>query len=431
MAPVAARRRTRVLVLHHTGGLNGSLVSLRELLRFVDRDRFEPVVALLRPGEEARRAIEELGVPTVAAPGIVALNHATAFWSDLTRPQTLPPIVETALGWRRARAATLRTVREVTPDVVHVNSVVLAPSADALRRARVPFVWHVRETPVRGHLGLRLRFQRGALVRWPDEVLFLSETARRAWIADARGVVVPELVDPARFDPSLDRAAARRALGVPEHAPVVLFVGGMAEIKGILPLLGAIPRVAREVAGARFVMPGAAPGAPGPAPALVRAARALGLRTAGERLEAAFAASGAEPSCLRLPFSGDVPGLLAACDLLVFPATEDHFPRPVVEAGFMERPVVASRLPMIAEAVREGETGLLVPPGDPAALADAIVALLRDAARRRTMAAAGRAAALRKFDARGNTRATEAIWERLAGAPRAGDASRAGSGTVL
>ncbi len=415
VSPAATTRRTRILYLHHGGGMDGSLVSLRELVRFLDRRRFDPVVALLRPGDEVRRALEDVGARTVSAPGIVGFNHATAFWSDARKPRTWPPLVETALGWRRALRETLRVVESVQPDLVHVNSVVLAPSADALRRARVPFVWHVREMPVPGRPGVRGRLQRHALLEWPDDLIFLSEHARHAWVGGARGVVVPELVDPVRFDPSLDRASARRALGLPGDAPIVLFLGGMAELKGIVPLLQAIPHVAAEVPGAVFAMPGTQAAAPGGTlPAIARVARALGARTAAERVEAAFRDSGAAPFCLRMPFSEEVPRLLAACDVLVFPALEDHFARPVVEAAFVGRPVVASRLPLIEEAVRDGESAVLGPANDAPALARAIAALLRDPARRAAIGAAAREAALARFDARANAALIEAVYGRLA-----------------
>jgi glycosyltransferase involved in cell wall biosynthesis len=414
----------KLLVFHHTGENGGSLVSLRELLLRVDRDRFEVVVALLRPGEPARAALEGIGVRTLPWPGVVALEHTTAFWSDLRRPRTWPPIIETAARWRASAARTLQLVEEIRPDVVHLNSVVLAPSADALRRSGTPFVWHVREMPVPGHAGLRRRLQRDALVRWPDELIFLSETARRVWVDDVRGLVIPEPVDPSRFDPALDRGAARRALGLPERAPVVLFLGGMAEIKGILPLLHAIPRIAGALPDAVFVMLGADPRPPTVRYAVARAARALGVRTAEERIDAVFATCGAAPWCRRLPFSSDVPLHLAACDLLVFPAVEDHFARPIVEAAFMERVSVASRLPMATEVLRDGETGVLVPPRDPAALAEAVVSLLRDPERRRAMGRSARIRALEQFDAATNARTTMGVYDALVGAASARSRAR-------
>ncbi len=79
----------------------------------------------------------------------------------------------------------------------------------------------------------------------------------------------------------------------------------------------------------------------------------------------------------------------------------------------MAKPVVASRLGGPMELVVEGETGLLVPPGDPLALTEAIVALLRDPERARAMGEAGYARAKECFDAVKNARATFELYDEL------------------
>ena len=83
-----------------------------------------------------------------------------------------------------------------------------------------------------------------------------------------------------------------------------------------------------------------------------------------------------EPWVRLLPFRPDPERLNAAADLVVFPSTLPHFARPVIEAGAMAVPVVASRLGGVEELVEDGMTGILVPPGDPAALGDAIARVL-------------------------------------------------------
>ena len=102
---------------------------------------------------------------------------------------------------------------------------------------------------------------------------------------------------------------------------------------------------------------------------------------------------------------------MAACDLLVFPATTNHFARPIVEAGAMGKPVVASRFPIIEELVKNGETGLLVPPGESGALAEAIIALLRDPEKRARFGERAHAIARLRFDARINAQAIMRVYD--------------------
>jgi glycosyltransferase involved in cell wall biosynthesis len=79
----------------------------------------------------------------------------------------------------------------------------------------------------------------------------------------------------------------------------------------------------------------------------------------------------------------------------------------------MAKPVIASRLGGPLELVEEGRTGLLVPPNDPAALADALIALLKDPQRMMQMGEAGYQQALEKFDAVKNAQRTFAVYEEI------------------
>ncbi len=404
-----------VLYLEHAGALGGSCVSLRALLEHLDRTRYAPVVALLRPSPEMARFYGEAGLDTVEAPRIARWEHTTAEWASALRPELWPGTASTVLGWRRTARETLALTRRVRPALVHLNSAVLAPSAHALHRAEVPFVWHVREAPAFGHLGLRTALLRRALRRWPSATLFLSEGARALWGGGARSVVANEFVELARFDPLLDRARARAALGVAPDAKVVLYVGGLAWIKGIAPLLEALALARERVPALVCLMPGAS--LDPPRTALYPIAKALlplvGRATVTQRVTDDLRRLELGRVCRMSRFSGDVPEMLAASDLLVFPSTEDHFARPVVEAGIMARPVVASRFPHVEEQVRDGQTGLLVPPGDPRALADAIARVLSSPADAERMGAAARAMLAPRHDAHRNAREVMRVYDEV------------------
>jgi len=108
--------------------------------------------------------------------------------------------------------------------------------------------------------------------------------------------------------------------------------------------------------------------------------------------------------------------LLAACDLLVFPATTNHFARPIVEAAVMGKSIVASRFPIIEELVEQGETGLLVPPSEPAPLADAILALLQDLERSACLGNQAHLIARSRYDATVNVKRIMQVYDDVLGA---------------
>jgi glycosyltransferase involved in cell wall biosynthesis len=94
----------------------------------------------------------------------------------------------------------------------------------------------------------------------------------------------------------------------------------------------------------------------------------------------------------------DVPALLADSDVFVLSSRSEGLPVSVLEAMAAELPVVASNVGGLGELVVDGQTGVLVPPGDPEALAEALGRLIGDRELRRRLGAAGRARAERLFD---------------------------------
>lgn len=116
----------------------------------------------------------------------------------------------------------------------------------------------------------------------------------------------------------------------------------------------------------------------------------------------------------RVTFAGevaheDVPAMLRRLDIFAMPSTWEGFGVSALEASAMELPVVASDIHGIPDVVLDGKSGLLVPPGDARALADAIARLAVDAALRRAMGAAGRAYVERDYRWQDNA----ALMERL------------------
>ena len=98
-------------------------------------------------------------------------------------------------------------------------------------------------------------------------------------------------------------------------------------------------------------------------------------------------------------YRGDVPALLAGCDVFCLPSSAEGLPLVVLEAMAHGRPVVATPAGGTAELVVDGETGILVPPADASALADALRSLLADPERARRMGEAGRRRVLAEFSA--------------------------------
>ncbi len=158
----------------------------------------------------------------------------------------------------------------------------------------------------------------------------------------------------------LSREEARRSLGLPEGDPVVLYVGRLLRIKGPHHLLRAFPSVLGQLPHALLVV--------------------VGDGDERGQLEALAHGLGLDG---RVRFAGsrsheDVIRFMRASDVFVLPSLVESFGIVLLEAMSCGLPVVASRVMGIPYLVEDGENGFLVPPGDEAALADRITALLRD-----------------------------------------------------
>lgn len=409
--------RCRILYVVHSAGLGGALLSLRYLVEALDRDRYEPVVACIHDVPEVMDTFRAAGVETVHAPGISIFPHTTGGWDPLATPFGALRAARTLRAFGPSARATEALVRRVRPDIVHLNSLVLAPSAAGARAAGARVVWHVRESVHPGHLGVRRRWLGRAIRRWADEAVFISHDDRRRLTGGSFGVVIPNYVDHARFDRALPGCPVRAELNVPADAPLALFFGGVSSLKGAHVLLPALLRARRTVPNLHAVIAGAE--APWSQSLVARAARAvlplLGSGTERQRFVRAYQEGGMEGWVRLLPFRNDPERLTAAADVVVFPSTQPHFARPVIEAAAMATPVVASRLGGVEELVEDGVTGILVPPGDPEALGDALARVLGDPALAGRMGEAGYARSLERYAARPNLERILAVYDAVLG----------------
>jgi len=194
-------------------------------------------------------------------------------------------------------------------------------------------------------------------------------------------VVVPNFVEPDAFEVPTPRARAdaRAALGVPAGARVVGVVARLDPVKDHATLIRAFALLAPRLAEAHLVIAGDGPGRA----ELESLATGLGLRE-------------------RIHFAGMLPSRPNPhhwFDVSALASLSEGFPNSVVEAMAAARPVVATDVGGIRDALTDGETGLLVPAADPAAFAGALERLLRDPAAAEAMGRAGRARAEEHFAA--------------------------------
>jgi glycosyltransferase involved in cell wall biosynthesis len=412
---VAAPRR--ILFVQHASALGGSAISLRYLMASLAALAYEPHVALLHPSTELRALYEGDGVVVHDLAEMPTCEHTTASWATVARPRTIANAIASFLRKQAGRRALGQLVQRVKPDLVHLNSAVLAYAAHAVRAIDMPFVWHVRESPVRGTFGVRTAMLAYAMKTLPDELIFISQADRAAWVNDECGKVIYNCVSELVEDPlEPSDAPSRKGLGIPESAFLICYVGGLAEIKGIDVLLRALPKVFASHPHAFMLMTGAAAAPPASRlSAAVRwAAPRVGLPLPYQRWEAQLAAPGFAERVRRLPFCLNIERYMGLADVLVFPAVRPHFARPVIEAAAVGVPTIASRLPGVTEIIEDRVTGLLCPAGDAGALAGVIGELCSRPAWARELGTAARRSIGDRFSVTTHVNAIMSVYDDIA-----------------
>jgi glycosyltransferase involved in cell wall biosynthesis len=269
-------------------------------------------------------------------------------------------------------AAVWRLARPLRHDIdlVHLHTGRAAwLGAVAARLAGVPAIVTRRmDRPIRPGLRTRLIYRhltRRVVAIAPGVAARLTAGG----VPAARITCIPSAVDPVRVRPRRGSSATRAAYGAAPDDQVVLALSSLVTRKGLDVLLDAV-----AILGQRGIRPWVWIAGDGPEQAAL-AAQAARL--------------GVDRQLNMLGPTTDVGDLLAACDLFVLPSRREGLGVAALEAMAAGRAVVASGVGGLGDAVVDGRTGLLVPPGDADALADALAKVLGDAALRSRLAAAG------------------------------------------
>lgn len=366
---MSAAPRT-ILFLHSSAGRYGADLQLAGIVAGLDPARYRALCVLPERGR--------LGDKLEAAGAEVLTRPLAVLRRGLAGPAGM---VSIAGGLRRDRRELAPLARERGCALVHSNTSVILGGHGAAERAGIPHLVHVREIYTGSAAPAPLwPLLRRRLLRADALACVSGPTAEQFGSALQAFVLHDGLTrTPAR----IDRDSARRELRLPGERFVVALLGRISDWKGQDVLARALAEPALADAGAIGVVAGDCfPGQERHEQNLRRLHEELRL---GERLRL-------------IGFRDDVETVLGAADAVAVPSTRpDPLPNAALEAAAAGLPIVASRLGGLPEIVRDGETGLLVDPGDPVALAAGLRKLADDPAAAHSLGAAGAADVRARF----------------------------------
>ena len=348
-------RPLRVMFMQTDMRIGGAEMLTANILRRLNRERFAPELCCLKERGELGEALAgEIPVHH----GLLSSKYDLRVWPRLTkllRGREIDAVITVGAGDKMfwGRLAARRVGVPVVLSALHSTG--WPDGVGRLNRMLTPIT---------------------------DSFIAVAEShgkflAKNLGISDELVAVIPNGVDTQRFAPVTDVAEIRSELGIGPVDPVVGIIAALRPEKNHELFLEMAARVVTQLPNARFLIVGDGP---------CRAA-----------LEARARDLGIENYTLFVGSRGDVPRLLAAIDVFALTSHIEANPLSILEAMSVGRPVVATNVGSIHEAVKDGETGFLVTPGDADQFADRVLRLLSAPLASHAMGLTAREAVVRKW----------------------------------
>jgi len=370
-------RKLNILQYIETGGPGGAETVLINLARHLDRSRFEPSVILHRSGWVSEQLAKH-GVRTEIIP-------CTRSWdiSFLSR--------------------FIRKCRELKIDVIHSHlfgAGLYASLAGAILRRPVIATFH-NELFLPGRRERFLPLKNFLVRNLADRIVLVADYMRNEYVSvgkyrtDRMSTIYNGINFPQRLSEA-EKATLRRELNLGENDPVVGHVANFRTPKGHGYLVEAAAEVCRQIPNARFLLIGEP-----------------GDGTIKTQVENLAAKHNIEKNIVIMGFRSDVSRLLSLMDVFVLSSISEGHPLSVVEAMAAAKPVVVTNVGGLPEIVDDGQTGYLVEPKNPSALADRILVLLKQPELREQMGLRAVKAAEGRFSLDAMMRSYEQLFEEV------------------
>lgn len=381
----------RILFLVDTLEVGGAEQSLLASVAHLDRGRFEPIVCSVYAGETLKEKFQAAGVRVVP----MGIDGKYRFATAIRRVVRLirrenPDLIHTVL-FRAGQVGRIAGAITRTPVVSSFTNV----PYDRERFVDNPKLSRFRLACLRLLDALTARF----VTRFHSVSEAVRDSnCRHLRVRPEKVTVIPRGRSIAQFVESGAFASdkLKESLGADTAHPVVLNVGRLIPQKGQQYLIRAMPTVLRTYPNAKLLI-------------------------AGEgRLRDQL-----EQEIRRLELTGmaailgrrtDIDALLGIAHVFVFPSLYEGLPGALIEAMLAACPIIASDIVMHRELIEHGETGLLIPPNDPAAVADGILSLANDPTMASRFAESAQRVARQRFDIANVVRETEAFYSGVLGA---------------
>jgi glycosyltransferase involved in cell wall biosynthesis len=345
----------KILYIHHGKGLGGAPLSLLYLIQALDKNIYHPIVLFLYDSEIID-LYKKNKIETIGPLNVCDFSHTKIWWFRWYHFHLI-----LKHSWHTLK--TINTIapywlNKIKPDIIHLNTSSLMGWAHVAHKKKIPVVWHIREPLAQGYLGLRKKLITHWVQKYATAITPICHHDALPWINNPKTQVIYNTVNPEDFNFTLDPNSFLEKHKLLPNSPKILFLGGLSQEKGALNIVKIFSQVLETVPQAQLLIAGY----------FDEPTRSLLFKKISPYAryikQVQQILNPIKQSVIPLGPISNVAQAMAASNVIVFPATVGHFARPIIEAGFMKKPVIASAIPPLDELVINKKTGYLIPPND-------------------------------------------------------------------
>lgn len=410
---MAEGKRIKILYVHHFSNFGGATMSLLYIIEKLDPKVFDAEVLFLGGEGPVVDLFRARGISVHLLYGISIYPHAYGAHMSFISRKPLTPFLR-LFQIRDSVKKLLAFFQEHPYDIVHVNTSLLLAVGKAAKISGAKVVWHIRESLHPGIFGLRRLFVRNWIKRYADWIIAISTFEKNAVGGTNKVSIVYNYIDFKNFDKNRSPVRVQKDFKIKTDSYVVCNLGGGVHSKGADVFVKAAALVCKKYENVFFLLVGIVNTNPAKKNLKSIAKNMMGLkRDLSPRVLDLIKKHNLEGRVILTGTRSDIPEILAASDLLVWSATVPHFARPIIEAGAMEKPVVAAGFPNTRESLVPDVTGLLFKPGSHQDLADKIERLYLNRSLGQSLGQKGLELAERKFNSEHNFSKIEEVYLNL------------------
>ena len=370
-------KKVSILFVHHFTGLGGATKSMYTLVQALDSSKYNAQILFLSKPGEASKLFEELKLPVFHLENIPLYPHAYGARLKYLSARPLKPWIQ----WFKLRKSVplIRAfLKDKEIDLIHLNTTLLIAFGMAAKEEGIKVIWHIRELLHPGLIGWRYSMIKHIILNCSDSIIAISKTnAARLGKSPKIKVIYNYTKIPAYHSKKEARTKLPPTLQAAiQQKTVITFLGGTVASKGLKVLVKAVTQLGNRP-DLLFVVAG------------YPSTRPFAFKSSYYKLKYLILDKPPNDYCYEMIDQGTFPEnilftgflkkvepLLQCSDILLWPATEPHFARPIVEAMAYKVPVIATDFESSRELVLKPKAGYLFPNKNHKKLAEQIEYIL-------------------------------------------------------